>query len=404
MLRESATKSTETPSRHDTDSTSLGYSALVPNVIEHGNGLPITITKQKISTSGSIREPPSSDNQQNTQAKCLDDLREKMAGGKISERVNSLLRESRAVGTRANYDSAWKKFDSWCNEREINSFHCPLNEILEYLAAIFDEGREHSTINGARSAISAYHVHVDNKPVGEHPLICALVKGVSNIRPPKPRYCSTWDINTVLRHIISMGQNTDLNHRDLSLKTVLLLAISSAHRGKELHLLTVNLINVHHKHTTFQFYKKHKKTKPGEKPKPSTFHGSPGNPLLCPCRTINDYISRSREWRIRDDSSKLFHPAQLFLSSREPHQAVCKPTIAKWMVDMIRRAGVDVSTYTSHSTRGASTSKAASLGLPIDIIVKQGNWSDKSVFEKFYYKPIEEESRRFQETVLSLPE
>ena len=401
---ESAKESTETPSRHDTNSTSLGNSTVVPNVTEHGNGLPITATKQKIPTSGPSREPPPSDNQQNTPAKCLDDLREKMAGGKISERVNTLLRESRAVGTRANYDSAWKKFDSWCNKREINPVHCPVSDILEFLAAIFDEGREHSTINGARSAISAYHAHVDNKPVGEHPLICALVKGVSNKRPPKPRYCSTWDINTVLRHIISMGQNTGLSHRDLSLKTVLLLAITSAHRGMELHLLTVNLINVHHKHTTFQFYKKHKKTKPGEKPKPSTFHGAPGNPLLCPCRTINDYISRSREWRIRDDSSKLFHPAQLFLSSKEPHQAVCKPTIAKWMVDMIRRAGVDVSTYKSHSTRGASTSKAASLGLPIDIIVKQGNWSDKSVFEKFYHKPIEEESRRFQETVLSLPE
>ena len=125
---------------------------------------------------------------------------------------------------------------------------------MEFLAAIFDEGREHSTINGARSAISAYHVHVSNKPVGEHPLICSLVKGVSNRRPPKPRYCSTWDINTVLRYVIKLGQNSDLSNRDLSLKTALLLAITSAHRGKELHLLSINLINIHDKHTTFQFY------------------------------------------------------------------------------------------------------------------------------------------------------
>ena len=119
---------------------------------------------------------------------------------------------------------------------------------------------------------------------------------------------------------------------------------------------------------------------------------------------MNNNNNKSREWRIRNNASKLSYPDQLFLSSRELHQAVTKPTVAKWMVDMIRKAGVDVSTYTSHSTRGASTSKAASLGVPIDTIVKQGNWSNKSIFEKFYYKPIDEEGRHFQETVLSLPE
>ena len=382
----------------------MDNTAMVPSSTEHGNRLPSDHSEQEIFTSRPERKSTPSDFKQNSSAECLVDFREEMAGGKVSGRVKSLWAESRTAGTRANYNSAWKKFCSWCDEREIDPVRCPVKDILEFLAAIFDEGREHSSVNGARSAISAYHVHVNNRPVGEHPLICSLVKGVSNVRPPQPRYCSTWDINTVLRHIMTMGQNNDLSHRDLSLKTALLLAITSAHRGKELHLLTVNLVNVHDKHTSFQFYKKHKKTKPGEKPKPSTFHKSPGNPLLCPCLTLQDYMSRSREWRIRDDASKLSYPDQLFSSSRVPHQAVTKPTVAKWMVDMIRKAGVDVSTYTSHSTRGASTSKAASLGVPIDTIVKQGNWSNKSVFEKFYYKPIDEEGRHFQETVLSLPE
>ena len=329
---------------------------------------------------------------------------EEMAGGKVSSRVRTLLEESRTAGTRANYNSAWKKFCCWCDERKIDPVRCPVKDILEFLAAIFDEGRGHSSINGARSAISANHAYVNNKPVGEHPLICSLIKGVSNARPPQPRYCSTWDINLVLRHILNMGENSTLTNRDLSLKTVLLLAITSAHRGAELHLLTVNLVNIHNKHTTFQFYKKHKKTKPGEKPRPSSFHRSPGNPLLCPCHTLDAYINRSREWRIRDNISKLYNPDQLFLSSIEPHQAVTKPTVATWLVDMIRKAGVDVSTYSSHSTRGASTSKAASLGVPIDVIVKQGNWSDRTVFEKFYHKPIDEEGRHFQEAVLSLPD
>ena len=34
------------------------------------------------------------------------------------------------------------------------------------------------TIGCHMSAISAYHVYVDNKPVGQHPHVCALLKGM----------------------------------------------------------------------------------------------------------------------------------------------------------------------------------------------------------------------------------
>ncbi|KZS05305.1 Uncharacterized protein APZ42_031554 [Daphnia magna] len=48
--------------------------------------------------------------------------------------------------------------------------------------------------------------------------------------------------------------------------------------------------------------------------------------------------------------------------------------------------------YSAHSTWGASASKAASVGLSIDLILKTGSWTSESVFSKHYNPPIKKES------------
>ena len=64
-------------------------------------------------------------------------------------------------------------------------------------------------------------------------------------------------------------------------------------------------------------------------------------------------------------------------------------------------AGIDISVYKAHSTRVASVSKADVMGLSIEDIVNQGNWSNSSTFERFYRKPIVGGGRAFQQKVLS---
>ena len=50
---------------------------------------------------------------------------------------------------------------------------------------------------------------------------------------------------------------------------------------------------------------------------------------------------------------------------------------------MLHKAGVDTQ-FGAHSTRSASTSAAASKGLPIDIVLKAAGWSSASTFTRFY--------------------
>ena len=60
-------------------------------------------------------------------------------------------------------------------------------EILNFLAFLYEKGYGYSSINSHRSAISAYHVDIDNNPIEQHPRVSTLITGIFNNRPPKPR-------------------------------------------------------------------------------------------------------------------------------------------------------------------------------------------------------------------------
>ena len=112
------------------------------------------------------------------------------------------LRDSWRGSTAKSYESAWRKLTSWCGERNINAFQVSIYTILEYLTKLFQEGKEHSTINTNRSMLSVTLPPIDGSAIGRHPLTCRFMQGIYNSRPPKPRYSFAWDVNTVISHIM----------------------------------------------------------------------------------------------------------------------------------------------------------------------------------------------------------
>jgi len=72
------------------------------------------------------------------------------------------------------------------------------------------------------------HEHVEGIPVGKHPLVSQLLKGVYNQCPPQLRYSSTWDVDIVVRYLQSLGDNSSLPLKVLSQKLLLLMALVEA--------------------------------------------------------------------------------------------------------------------------------------------------------------------------------
>ena len=96
---------------------------------------------------------------------------------------------------------------------------------------------------------------------------------------------------------------------------------------------------------------------------------------------------------LRKDSS------YLFIAIVKPHKPIAPCTIAHWLKEVLKMSGIDISTFTAHSTRGTSTSATADSGITTSNILKAADWSTESVFRKFYYQPTHDTS--YNCTVLS---
>ena len=79
----------------------------------------------------------------------------------------------------------------------ISAVSPSLKNVLDCLAFLFNRGLSYSTINTARSALSTL-IAIGHKPVGSHPFVIRLLKGVFNTRPALPKNVVTWDPEVLL--------------------------------------------------------------------------------------------------------------------------------------------------------------------------------------------------------------
>ena len=121
------------------------------------------------------------------EASCMGCLRRPKNELTLFKDVRDVLAQSVRPGTSSQYISCWQYFVNWSITRETDPAEAPLAEVLEFLCHLFRErGLAYRTINCYRSAISSFHVPIDESNAGKHPLVSRFLKGVFNLRPPLP--------------------------------------------------------------------------------------------------------------------------------------------------------------------------------------------------------------------------
>ena len=90
--------------------------------------------------------------------------------------------------------------------RDEDPFSASIAMFLGFLAHQFSLGREYRSLNVYRSAVSSTHLPVDGFPIGQHPLVSKLLRGVFNSRPPQAKYSGLRDVSKVLDYLISQGE------------------------------------------------------------------------------------------------------------------------------------------------------------------------------------------------------
>ena len=257
----------------------------------------------------------------------------------------------------------------YCGEKQVNPISPTVVQVVEFLTALFHQGLGYSALNSARSALSTSIV-CDGVPVGQHPLVVRLLKGVFQLRPALPRNEVTWDPDIVLSYLKHLSPVKTISLKMLSLKLVTLLALLSGHRAQTLHLLDVKNMSISKNSAKFRFGDLLKQSRPGKHQAELSLKAYAPDRRLCIVTVLQEYLTRTRE--IRKHS-------QLFISFIQPHTAVSKSTISRWLKQTLSTAGVDMSVFTPHSTRAASTSAASRAKIPIDSILQTAGWS-RTVF------------------------
>ena len=334
--------------------------SIARNVSEKSNASPSNFT----ATGGSTGKSTPSGGQPYTEISGLENLRKNMASEGISMRATELIAGARRTGSIANYESAWRKWASWCNKQQVDSFKFSVAYVLDFLAYLEQLKYEYSTINCHRSAISAYHELVNKTPVGQHIRVCQLMTGIYNKNPPKPRHTFVWDVEQVLSYLDKLPDNTNLSDGTLTLKLTMLLALASAGREAELKMLHSQYMASSHTSCFFWFPKLTKTSKKGQSSKKLEFYKFSPNKKLCVVDTIKAYLDRSKPWCGETKN-------QLLLNSVKPHNEVTSSTISGWVKAILKAAGIDTNIFKAHSCRAASTSKAKVVGLSMEGILER---------------------------------
>ena len=198
----SSSSSEEDPGRGSIspgNSTELAQCALVPTVSTDVGGLPPAASNIEVSTIPPIRPPGPPSSVGNPQPGGMASIRRRFETAGFSPDVIEILLSSWSESTKKRYAGPWKAWAEWCTMRGWCPSSAPVTAVLSFLASLLKEkDLEYRTIAVYRSAISQTHDPIDSVPLGELPIVSKFMKGVFRAKPPKPKYCSSWNVAKVL--------------------------------------------------------------------------------------------------------------------------------------------------------------------------------------------------------------
>ncbi|XP_041427576.1 uncharacterized protein LOC121402927 isoform X1 [Xenopus laevis] len=324
---------------------------------------------------------------------CLEIERIKLRKEGLSEGAINTLISSRKMSTSSKYNKIWEKFSSWGLEKFGSSFLISEVTIIEFLQSGLEASLSASTLKGQISAISAY----TDIQWSSYPLIKKFFKGLIRIHPPVKDTVPPWDLSLVLDALTKAPFEPldDLPLKILTLKTVFLLAISSAKRVGELHALSSDATKIQFLHDKVTL-----RTRENFIPKVATkFHMS--QDIVLPTffeNPKNEEENRLHNLDVVRCLKRYIHKVSSFRKSENllilfggPRQGMgaSKKVISAWIKECILMAYSSQtvpgpSSVKAHSTRGIAASWAFHAQVPADEICKAATWKNLHTFSKHY--------------------
>ena len=118
-------------------------------------------------------------------------VREQLQKLGLSSGTIDIIMASWRKSTGKQYTTYLSRWLTYCNDKKLNVTHATVNNGLDFLTLLFQQGVGYSAINTARSALSlCYHTNCSYDFWGTPP----GYKGTFELRPSLPRYSRIWDV------------------------------------------------------------------------------------------------------------------------------------------------------------------------------------------------------------------
>uniref|UniRef100_A0A6I8QK48 Uncharacterized LOC101731677 n=2 Tax=Xenopus tropicalis TaxID=8364 RepID=A0A6I8QK48_XENTR len=350
--------------------------------------------------------PVSSSESQQSQSCGMEVEKSRLRRRGCSDQVINTLLKARRPGTSNTYHRIWQRFVSWAREKNLDPLQPSTPMILEFLQAGLDYGLSLSSLKVQISALSA----VLGERWAEDPLIEQFFKAVLRVKPPVKKSSPPWDLPLVLQ-ALSAAPFEPIDQIPLwwlSLKTVFLVAVTSARRVGELQALSVD-----QPYTIFHEEKVVLRTVPSFLPKVlSRFHVN--EPIILPTlpvengqssldvrRCLQVYIDRTKSLR---KSQRLF----VVPAGSRKGEAAAKSTLSSWIVKTILQAYKEQGRSSpravrAHSTRSIAAFWAVEAGVSVESICRAATWASTNTFIKHYKLDVlSAADAQFGQSVLSV--
>lgn len=284
---------------------------------------------------------------------------------------------SLSLNSIKQYDVYIKKWFVYCSTNNIDLYNASIPDVIAFLTLMYSEGAQYGTLNTCRSAISL----VVGDHVGSDQNVKRFFKGIYRLRPPMPKYETTWDPDIVLNYLGKFHPLEEISLENLTKKLVTLLALVTAHRVQTLSKIMIDNISITASRISITITDLIKTSKIGS-PQPLLilpFFNE--KPEICPAKTLQYFLLKTEPLRGNEK--------HLFISVKRPHGGVSSQTLSRWIRMTLHESGVPAA-FGAHSTRHAAASRAHSLGVSLDVIRRTAGWTATSnIFFKFYNKPLD---------------
>lgn len=258
-----------------------------------------------------------------------------------------------------------------------------MNVVCKFLLLLFSKGASASSINIARSALSLFLSYDFN--IKEDSTVLRLFKYFYKERPSRPKYFVYWPVKDLLNYLSELHPPSALSLKQLTLKTLALVALTSSDRGQTIHAMNIENTALNDDGIQFVIFDRLKHTRRVHKPKIIKCISS-DIPSLNVSDYVTSYMNKTFSLRAKYVAEGNEKPSQLFLSwaTKRP---VTKQTLSRWLRMTLKDAGIDSEQFGGHSYRGAGLSYAANQGASLSQIVSTGCWTNADTFKRFYFAP-----------------